>query len=238
MVNSRRFALEYEIESVGAAGVAKIETWGTRDGGRTWASYGVEPSRQGPVRVSCRRRRSLWLPHHGARCQRLRRPAAEKRRFAGTVGRRRSHQASREAHGDRTRHRRARGRVGNPLGSERRNARDPSHHALVQPSDPTAHGRRLPRAWTTRARTTGDSTTACPTESSCGSRSATKQATSANSRPPSRSRSPQIGLSSDYAAFARSTTNRRAGRSITSIDKHLPRPSRAPIPCPAVNRYT
>ena len=52
MVNSRKFALEYEVESIGAAGVAKIETWGTSDGGRTWTSYGVEPSRQGPVRVA------------------------------------------------------------------------------------------------------------------------------------------------------------------------------------------
>jgi hypothetical protein len=52
MVNSKRFALEYEIESAPAAGIAKVEVWGTRDGGRTWTSYGVEPSRQGPVRVS------------------------------------------------------------------------------------------------------------------------------------------------------------------------------------------
>jgi hypothetical protein len=52
MVNSKRFALEYEIESAPAGGIAKVEVWGTRDGGRTWTSYGVEPSRQGPVRVS------------------------------------------------------------------------------------------------------------------------------------------------------------------------------------------
>ena len=52
MVNSRKFALEYEVESVGSAGIAKVEIWGTRDGGRTWASYGIEPGREGPVRVS------------------------------------------------------------------------------------------------------------------------------------------------------------------------------------------
>ncbi len=52
MVNSKKFALEYQVESVGASGISKIEIWGTRDGGRTWNSYGVEPARQGPVRVS------------------------------------------------------------------------------------------------------------------------------------------------------------------------------------------
>ncbi|HEY2147105.1 MAG TPA: hypothetical protein VGH32_04160, partial [Pirellulales bacterium] len=52
MVNSKRFALEYEIESAPAAGIAKVEVWGTRDGGRTWSSFGVEPNRQGQVRVS------------------------------------------------------------------------------------------------------------------------------------------------------------------------------------------
>jgi hypothetical protein len=52
MVNSRKFALEYEVQSVGAAGVSKVEIWGTRDGGHSWASYGLEPSRQGPVRVN------------------------------------------------------------------------------------------------------------------------------------------------------------------------------------------
>jgi hypothetical protein len=53
MVNSRKFALEYEVESVGPAGIAKVEIWGTRDGGRTWDSYDVsEPNGEGPVRVS------------------------------------------------------------------------------------------------------------------------------------------------------------------------------------------
>jgi hypothetical protein len=52
MVNSRKFALEYEVAAAGAAGVAKIEIWGTRDGGRNWQSYGVEPSARGPLKVS------------------------------------------------------------------------------------------------------------------------------------------------------------------------------------------
>jgi hypothetical protein len=51
MVNSRRFALEYEIESA-AGGVSQVQVWGTRDGGRTWSSFGLEPAGAGPVRVS------------------------------------------------------------------------------------------------------------------------------------------------------------------------------------------
>ncbi len=51
MVNSRRFALDYEVESAGAAGIAKIEIWGTRDAGRTWQSYGLQPATHGPIKV-------------------------------------------------------------------------------------------------------------------------------------------------------------------------------------------
>ena len=52
MVNSRRFAhLDYEVESSGAAGIAKIEIWGTRDAGRTWQSYGLQPATHGPIKV-------------------------------------------------------------------------------------------------------------------------------------------------------------------------------------------
>ena len=51
MVNSRRFALDYVVESAGSAGIAKIEIWGTRDAGRSWQSFGVQPATHGPIKV-------------------------------------------------------------------------------------------------------------------------------------------------------------------------------------------
>lgn len=51
-VNSRRFELEYEIESVGPSGLNKVELWGTRDGGRAWTSYGVDADKRSPMLVS------------------------------------------------------------------------------------------------------------------------------------------------------------------------------------------
>ncbi len=52
MVNSPRFELEYDIESVGPAGIAKVELWATRDGGRTWTSYGIDPDNRSPMPVN------------------------------------------------------------------------------------------------------------------------------------------------------------------------------------------
>ena len=49
MVNTRSFELEYEIDSVGPSGIAKVELWGTRDGGRTWSSYGVDTDNRSPI---------------------------------------------------------------------------------------------------------------------------------------------------------------------------------------------
>jgi hypothetical protein len=51
MVNGRTFEWDYELESVGAAGIAKIELWMTRDGGASWASVGVDPDNRSPVRT-------------------------------------------------------------------------------------------------------------------------------------------------------------------------------------------
>jgi hypothetical protein len=52
MVNTRSFALEYEVDSVGTSGIAKVELWGTRDGGRTWSSFGVDSDNRSPVAVN------------------------------------------------------------------------------------------------------------------------------------------------------------------------------------------
>jgi hypothetical protein len=52
MVNSRRFELEYDVEAAGPVGLRSIETWGTKDGGRTWASYGLDDDHRSPILVS------------------------------------------------------------------------------------------------------------------------------------------------------------------------------------------
>lgn len=52
MVNSRTFQVEYEIESVGSAGVARVELFGTRDGGETWTSLGTDPDNRSPLVVT------------------------------------------------------------------------------------------------------------------------------------------------------------------------------------------
>jgi hypothetical protein len=53
VVNSTRFELEYEVE-VGPSGVAQVELWATRDGGRTWKSLGLDDDRKSPFPVSVR----------------------------------------------------------------------------------------------------------------------------------------------------------------------------------------
>jgi len=52
MLNSRRFELAYNVESVGPSGIRRVELWGTRDGGRTWTSFGVDEDRQSPLLVT------------------------------------------------------------------------------------------------------------------------------------------------------------------------------------------
>lgn len=54
MVNSRVFEWEYDLESIGAAGIARVELWVTRDNGRTWASMGVDPDNRSPIRTGVR----------------------------------------------------------------------------------------------------------------------------------------------------------------------------------------
>lgn len=51
-VNSLTFDLDYDIQTVGPWGVAKVELWGTRDGGRQWQSLGVDQDNRSPMRVT------------------------------------------------------------------------------------------------------------------------------------------------------------------------------------------
>lgn len=52
IVNSRRFELDYEVDSVGPSGIGKVELWGTRDGGRTWSSFGLDIDKRSPLVVA------------------------------------------------------------------------------------------------------------------------------------------------------------------------------------------
>ena len=52
MVNARSFDLEYEVDGIGPYGIARVELWGTRDGGRTWTSYGADNDNRSPIRAN------------------------------------------------------------------------------------------------------------------------------------------------------------------------------------------
>ncbi len=52
MINSRRFELEYDVDAVGPSGIAKVELWGTIDGGKTWKSFGVDNDNRSPLVVN------------------------------------------------------------------------------------------------------------------------------------------------------------------------------------------
>ncbi len=52
MVSAERFQLDYDVESLGPSGVARVELWGTQDGGRSWTSYGIDEDRRSPFLVT------------------------------------------------------------------------------------------------------------------------------------------------------------------------------------------
>jgi hypothetical protein len=52
MVNSTAFELDYEVDSVGRSGIAKVELWMTRDGGRTWQNLGADADSRSPFRAT------------------------------------------------------------------------------------------------------------------------------------------------------------------------------------------
>jgi hypothetical protein len=52
MVNSTTFDLDYELESIGRTGIAKVELWLTRDRGQHWESAGVDIDNRSPFRTT------------------------------------------------------------------------------------------------------------------------------------------------------------------------------------------
>lgn len=51
MTNTRRFSLEYDVETVGPEGLADVELWGTTDDGQTWSKWGSDPDKISPFDV-------------------------------------------------------------------------------------------------------------------------------------------------------------------------------------------
>lgn len=52
MSNSRYFEIDYDVSAVGPSGVAKVELWGTRDGGKTWRRFSEDADRVSPISVT------------------------------------------------------------------------------------------------------------------------------------------------------------------------------------------
>jgi len=51
MINTRRIELDYELDAISPPAAPKIEVWGTKDGGATWALFGTDEDGQGPAFV-------------------------------------------------------------------------------------------------------------------------------------------------------------------------------------------
>lgn len=51
MTKSVRFSLDYDLETVGPAGVASVELWTTVDGGKSWQNWGRDPDNESPFYV-------------------------------------------------------------------------------------------------------------------------------------------------------------------------------------------
>lgn len=52
MTNSREFSLDYEVDPLGPAAVARVELWGTADGGRTWSHWQNDVDQISPLDVT------------------------------------------------------------------------------------------------------------------------------------------------------------------------------------------
>ena len=51
-INTRVFQLDYDTRAMGSAGNVPVELWGTRDGGKSWQSFGKDPKGQSPMLVT------------------------------------------------------------------------------------------------------------------------------------------------------------------------------------------
>ena len=51
-MNMRVFQLDYDTRAVGGTGNVPVELWGTRDGGKSWQSFGKDPKGQSPMLVT------------------------------------------------------------------------------------------------------------------------------------------------------------------------------------------
>ena len=51
VISTKRFRLNYGIDAIDPSGVAKVDLWMTRDGGRTWDSWGSDPDNTSPFPV-------------------------------------------------------------------------------------------------------------------------------------------------------------------------------------------
>jgi hypothetical protein len=51
MIPSKRFRLNYSIDAIDPSGVARVDLWMTRDGGRVWRSWGTDPDNRSPFPV-------------------------------------------------------------------------------------------------------------------------------------------------------------------------------------------
>jgi hypothetical protein len=51
-VNSRTFALEYQLDNISERGVSRVELWGTRDNGQTWRNFAVDDDNRSPLQVT------------------------------------------------------------------------------------------------------------------------------------------------------------------------------------------
>ncbi len=51
LINKRQFELFYDVDAVGSDGIVQVELWMTSDGGRNWASYGLDEDCRSPMLV-------------------------------------------------------------------------------------------------------------------------------------------------------------------------------------------